>query len=41
MTKSIEIKNLNFSYNTARRILKDINLTVNQGDFIVIVGGER
>lgn len=39
MNKSIEIKNLNFSYGLGGGILKNVNLSVDQGEFIVIVGG--
>lgn len=37
----IEIKNLSLSYesdNTTYEALKDINLTINRGEFICIVG---
>jgi zinc transport system ATP-binding protein len=33
----IEIKNLNFSYNS-QPVLRDVNLTVNQGDFVAMIG---
>lgn len=33
----IEIQNLNFSYNS-QPVLKDVNLTVNQGDFVAMIG---
>jgi len=33
----IEIKNLNFSYND-QPVLRDVNLTVNQGDYIAMIG---
>tara|TARA_Y100000590_G_scaffold431437_1_gene546213 strand:- start:4719 stop:6431 length:1713 start_codon:yes stop_codon:yes gene_type:complete len=39
LNKTIEIKNLSFSYeNSSRRILDNINLTINKGDCIGIVG---
>ncbi|SKC38309.1 ATP-binding cassette, subfamily C [[Eubacterium] yurii] len=34
----IEIKNLSFSYNSERKILKNINTTIKQGSFVGIVG---
>lgn len=34
----LEIKNLNFSYDGQRSILKDINLTIHKGEMISIVG---
>jgi len=33
----IQIQNLNFSYNS-QRVLRDVNLTVNQGDFVAMIG---
>jgi len=33
----IKIKNLNFSYND-QPVLRDVNLTVNQGDFVAMIG---
>lgn len=36
--KSIELKNVNFSYNDASSGLKNINFKINKGDFIGIVG---
>ncbi len=38
LNKTIEIKNLSFSYTNSRRILDNINLTINKGDCIGIVG---
>lgn len=35
--KVIEIQNLNFSYNS-QPVLRDVNLTVNQGDFVAMIG---
>ena len=35
--KIIEIQNLNFSYNS-QPVLRDVNLTVNQGDFVAMIG---
>ena len=37
MEKVIEVKDLSFAY-YQNLILKDINLTVNKGDFLCIVG---
>ena len=34
----IEIKNLSFSYRPGEEILKNVSLTINQGDYIAIVG---
>ena len=36
--KSIEIKNLNFGYSPKKQVLKDINLEINSGEFVVILG---
>ena len=36
--KSIEYKNVNFSYNGSENVLKDINLTINKGEKIALVG---
>lgn len=36
--KSIELKNISFSYNKEETILKNADLTVNKGDFILISG---
>ncbi|WP_289130375.1 ABC transporter ATP-binding protein [uncultured Clostridium sp.] len=35
---NIEFKNINFSYNSKKKILKDINIEVNKGDKIAIIG---
>ncbi len=35
---AIEINNLSFSYNEEREILKDVNLSINKGEKIAIVG---
>jgi len=35
--KIIDIQNLNFSYNS-HPVLRDVNLTVNQGDFVAMIG---
>lgn len=34
----LEIKNLNFSYDSSKNILKDISLSVNDGDFFIFTG---
>ncbi len=34
----IEFRNVNFSYDKAKKILKNINLTINEGDVVGIVG---
>lgn len=34
----LEIKNLNFSYDGNRQILKDVSFTINEGEMIAIVG---
>ena len=34
----LEIKNLSFSYNPETPVLKDINLTINEGEMVSIVG---
>ena len=34
----IEVKNLSFDYSVEDKVLKDINLKVNKGDFLCIVG---
>ncbi len=34
----IELKNISYSYNTSTPVLKNINLTINKGDFIGIIG---
>ncbi len=36
--KNIVIKNLNFGYSTKRLVLKDINLEINEGEFVAILG---
>lgn len=36
--KSLELKNISFEYNENNRILKDINMTINKGQKIAIVG---
>lgn len=36
--KNLEIKNLSFAYNENKKIFKQINLEINKGDFIGIVG---
>ena len=36
--KSIEYKNVNFSYNGSEKVLKEINLTINKGERIALVG---
>ena len=35
---AIEISSVNFSYNEGRRVLRDINLTVNEGQTVALVG---
>lgn len=35
---SIEIKNLNFGYSSRKQVLKNINLNVKEGEFVVILG---
>lgn len=35
---SIELKNVTFSYDNKRNVLKDVNLKITPGDFIAIVG---
>ena len=34
----IKLKNVNFGYNKEKNILNDINLEINEGDFISIIG---
>ena len=34
----IKVKNLTFGYNSSNDILKKVNLTVNEGEFLTIVG---
>lgn len=34
----VEVKNLSFDYSVEDKVLKDINLKVNKGDFLCIVG---
>ncbi|MDP2426042.1 MAG: energy-coupling factor transporter ATPase [Candidatus Izemoplasmatales bacterium] len=34
----IEIKNMSFQYNTKRKVLKNINLTIQKGDWVAILG---
>lgn len=34
----IELKNINFSYNSNKKTLKNISFTINKGDFIGIIG---
>ncbi len=36
--KSIEYRNVSFSYNGSENVLKDINLTINKGEKIALVG---
>jgi len=36
--KLVEYKNVNFSYNESEKVLKDINLTINKGEKIALVG---
>lgn len=36
--ESIEISNLSFSYNEEREILRDVNLSINKGEKVAIVG---
>lgn len=36
---SIEIRNLNFSYNPEERVIKDLDFAVPKGDFVAIIGG--
>ena len=36
----IEIQNLNFSYNR-QSVLRDVNLSVDQGDFVAMIGPQR
>lgn len=38
MQALIKIKNLNFSYDNKRNLLRDINLEIFKGDFVAIVG---
>ena len=38
LNSTIEIKNIEFSYDNDKTGLKDINLTINKGDFIGIIG---
>ncbi|MDR1169031.1 MAG: ABC transporter ATP-binding protein/permease [Heliobacteriaceae bacterium] len=35
---SIELKNINFSYNNDKPVIKNLSLTINRGDFIGIIG---
>ena len=39
MTSSIEIRDLSFSYDTGQQVLDGINLTIERGEFAVIIGG--
>lgn len=34
----IEVKNLSFSYRPGKEVLKNVNLTIDQGDYIAIIG---
>ena len=34
----LELKNINFSYNAGKQVLKNISFTINKGDFIGIIG---
>ena len=36
--EAIKIKNVSFGYNTQNYIIKNINMTINEGDFLCIVG---
>ena len=36
--KSIEIKNLNFRYSPKKQVLKNVNLEINSGEFVAILG---
>ena len=36
--KSVEIKNLYYSYNQGQPVLKDLSLTINKGEYVSIVG---
>jgi zinc transport system ATP-binding protein len=38
MSIAIEIKNLSFSYNDKEKILEDINLIIEERDFLVVIG---
>lgn len=38
LREKIEIRNLNFSYTSKRRVLKDLNLTIKRGKMVAIVG---
>ncbi len=35
---AIELKNINFEYKSGKPVLKDINLKINKGDFVGIIG---
>lgn len=39
MTNSIEIRDLSFSYDSGQQVLDGINLTIERGEFTVIIGG--
>ena len=36
--KAIEIKNLVFGYNSKRKILKDLTLSIEEGEYITLLG---
>ncbi len=36
--EKIELKNINFSYNDEKQVIKDLSLEINRGDFIGIIG---
>ena len=36
--EAIRIENLTFGYSTKRKVIKDLNLTINQGEYVTILG---